>query len=331
MAMAKPKVYVTRHLFKEAVDVLDEYVDAEIFEGDEDPVPRSLLLEKVRDVDGLLCLITERIDREVLDAGKKLKVVSNCAVGYNNVDVEEATKRGIYVTNTPGILTETTADCAFALMMAVSRRIVEGDKNIRAKKWIHAWGLRMFVGADVHGKTLGIVGLGRIGVAMTHRAKGFNMKVVYYDVFRRKDLEEQLGIEYLPLNELLANSDFVSIHVPLSDDTHHFIGREQLSRMKKTAYLVNTSRGSVVDEAALLKALRNKTIAGAAIDVFEQEPIDPNSGLIGLDNIVMTPHIASASIDTRTAMAVMAARNLVTALQGKEPPNCVNPEAKKHM
>jgi len=329
--MAKPKVYVTRQLFKEAVDVLDEYVDAEIFEGDEDPIPRELLLAKVKNVDGLLCLITERIDREVLDAGKKLKVVSNCAVGYNNVDVEEATKRGIYVTNTPGILTETTADCAFALMMTVARRIVEGDKNIRAKKWINAWGLRMFVGADVHSKTLGIVGLGRIGVAMTHRAKGFNMKVVYYDVSRRKDLEEQLGIDYFPLNELLANSDFVSIHVPLSDDTHHLISREQLSKMKKTAYLINTSRGSVVDEAALLEALRNKTVAGAAIDVFEQEPIDPNSGLIGLDNIVMTPHIASASIDTRTAMAVMAARNLVTALQGKEPPNCVNPEAKKHM
>ena len=165
--MDKPKVYVTRKLFKEALDVLEEYVDAEIFEGDEAPIPRSLLLEKVKNVDGLLCLITEKIDREILNAGKNLKVVSNCAVGYNNIDVEEATRRGIYVTNTPGILTETTADCAFALMMAVARRIVEGDKNIRENKWVNAWGLRMFVGADVHGKTLGIVGLGRIGAAMT--------------------------------------------------------------------------------------------------------------------------------------------------------------------
>ena len=326
--MDKPKVYVTRKLFKEALDVLEEYVDAEIFEGDEAPIPRSLLLEKVKNVDGLLCLITEKIDREILNAGKNLKVVSNCAVGYNNIDVEEATRRGIYVTNTPGILTETTADCAFALMMAVARRIVEGDKNIRENKWVNAWGLRMFVGADVHGKTLGIVGLGRIGAAMTQRAQGFNMKVLYYDRFRREDLEAQMGIEYFPLDELLAKSDFVSVHVSLTEETTHLIGREEFAKMRKTAYLINTSRGAVVDEAALYEALSKGAIAGAAIDVFEREPIDFNSGLIGLDNIVMTPHLASASIDTRTAMTVMAARNLVAALQGKVPPNSVNPEAR---
>ncbi len=325
--MNKPKVYVTRKLFKEALDILEEYVDAEIFEGDEAPIPRSLLLEKVKNVDGLLCLITEKVDKEILDAGKNLKVVANCAVGYNNIDVTEATKRRIYVTNTPGILTETTADCAFALMMAVARRIVEGDTNIREKKWVNAWGLRMFVGADIHGKTLGIVGLGRIGAAMTQRAKGFNMKVLYYDSSRRKDLETQMGIEYLPLDELLAKSDFVSVHVPLTEETTHLIGRKEFAKMKKTAYLINTSRGAVVDEAALYEALSKGVIAGAAIDVFEKEPIDVKSGLLGLNNIVMTPHIASASIDTRTAMTVMAARNLVAALQGKVPPNCVNPEA----
>jgi glyoxylate reductase len=325
--MNKPKVYVTRKLFKEALDILEEHVDAEIFEGDEAPIPRSLLLEKVKSVDGLLCLITEKVDKEILDAGKNLKVVTNCAVGYNNIDVVEATRRGIYVTNTPGILTETTADCAFALMMAVARRIVEGDKNIREKKWINAWGLRMFIGADIHGKTLGIVGLGRIGAAMTQRAKGFNMKVLYYDRFRREDLETQMGIEYLPLDELLTKSDFVSVHVPLTEETTHLIGHKEFTKMKKTAYLINTSRGAVVDEAALYEALSKGVIAGAAIDVFENEPIDVKSGLIGLNNIVMTPHIASASIDTRTAMTVMAARNLVAALQGKVPPNCVNPEA----
>ena len=328
--MAKPRVYITRQLFKEALEILDENVDYEVFEGDENSIPRSLLLQKVKNADGLLCLITERIDKEVLDAGKNLKAVCNCAVGYNNIDVAEATKRGIFVTNTPGILTETTADCAFALMMTIARRIVEGDKNIRAKKWVNTWGLRMFVGADIHGKTLGIVGLGRIGIAMTNRAKGFKMNVIYYDITRRRDLETQLGIEYLPLDDLLARSDFVSMHVPLTEDTTHLIGREEFAKMKKNAYLINTSRGSVVEEAALYEALSNRVIAGAALDVFEKEPLPLDSKLIELDNIVMTPHIASASIDTRTAMAKMAARNLVDALQDKVPPNCVNPEAKEN-
>jgi glyoxylate reductase len=327
--MAKPRVYITRQLFKEALEILDENVDYEIFEGDENSIPRSLLLQRVKDADGLLCLITERIDKEVLDAGKNLKVVCNCAVGHNNIDVTEATKRGIFVTNTPGILTETTADCAFALMMTIARRIVEGDKNIRAKKWVNVWSLRMFVGADIYGKTLGIVGLGRIGIAMTNRAKGFNMNVLYYDIARRRDLETQLGIEYLPLDDLLARSDFVSMHVPITEDTTHLIGREELAKMKKTAYLINTSHGSVVEEAALYEALSNRVIAGAALDVFEKEPLPLDSKLIELDNIMMTPHIASASIDTRTAMAKMAARNLVDALQDKVPPNCVNPEAKE--
>ena len=288
-------------------------------------------MKKVDDIDGLLCLITERIDKEVFDAGKKLKVISNYAVGFNNIDVDEASKRGIYVTNTPGILTETTADCAFALMMAVSRRIVEGDKNIRAKRWVHAWGPRMFMGSDIHGKTLGIVGLGRIGVAMTKRAKGFDMKIIYYDPIRRVDLEKEYGIVYLPLNDLLAQADFVSIHVPLTNETLHLIKKEQFNMMKRTAYLVNTSRGLVIDEKALYEALKTKQIAGAGLDVFEREPIEPTNPLIELDNIVMTPHIASASIDTRIAMAMMAATNLIAVLERRVPSNAVNPEIKKNL
>jgi glyoxylate reductase len=325
----KPKVFVTRRLFKPAMDILNEHCDVDIFDEDDNPIPRDLLLAKIKDKDGLLSLLTDKIDAEVLEAGKKLKVVSNCAVGFNNIDVAEATKRGIYVTNTPGILTETTADCAFALMMAVSRRIVEGDKNIRAKKWIHAWSLKMFIGGDIYGKTLGIVGLGRIGEAMVKRAKGFDMNIIYYNPTRHEDLEKKYNIKYAPLDDLLTKSDFISLHVPLNDKTHHLIGKDQLSKMKQTAYIINTSRGPVIDEKALYEALKSKQIAGAGLDVFEKEPIDPSNPLITLDNIVMTPHIASASIDTRTAMTVMAAKNLVAVLTGKDPPHPVNPEVKK--
>jgi glyoxylate reductase len=283
----------------------------------------------VRGVDGLLPLLTETIDVEVMDAGENLKVVSNYAVGFNNIDVGAATERGIYVTNTPGILTDTTADCAFALLMAAARRIPEADRHVRAKKWIHAWGPSMFIGSDVNGKTLGVVGLGRIGSAVAKRARGFNMKIIYNDVSRREDLEGELGITYRPLDEVLAESDFLSMHVPLTEETRHMIGEDQLSRMKRTAFLINTSRGPVVDENALYKALRDGVIAGAGLDVFEEEPIDPDSPLLQLDNVVLTPHIASASVETRTKMAVTAAINLVSVLQGKEPPNLVNPEVKE--
>jgi glyoxylate reductase len=328
IALKKPKVYVTRQLFKSSIDLLEKHCSVEVYDGDDNPVPREVLLKKIKNVDGLLCLITEKIDKEVFNSGKKLKVVSNYAVGFNNIDIDEASKRGIYVTNTLGILTETTADCAFALMMAASRRIVEGDKNIRAKKWVHAWGPRMFIGYDIYGKTLGIVGLGRIGIAMVKRARGFDMKVIYYDPIRRVDLEKEHKIIFKPLNDLLGLADFVSIHVPLTNETHHLIGEKQFKKMKNTSYLVNTSRGPVVDEKALYSALKTKMIAGAGVDVFETEPIDPMNPLIELDNVVITPHIASASIDTRTAMAMMAASNLVAVLEGKVPPNVVNPEIK---
>jgi len=327
--MVKPKVYVTRQLFDEAIEILEEHADVEVYEGVDDAIPRELLLEKVADVEGLLPLLTERIDAEVMDAAEGLKVISNYAVGYNNIDVAAATERGIYVTNTPGILTDTTADCAFALLMAVARRIPEADRHVKEGGWVHAWGPRMFAGTDVHGKTLGIIGLGRIGSAIARRAKGFDMNVIYYDEHRRRDLERELGVRYAPLKELLTDSDYVSLHVPLTASTRHMIGKRELTMMKETAFLINTSRGPVVDEDALYKALRDGDIAGAGLDVFEREPLSPDSPLKGLDNAVITPHIASASVETRTKMATTAAINLVSVLQGREPPNLVNPEVLK--
>ena len=327
--MSKPKVYVTRQLFPEAIDILKKAAEVEVFEGEDNPVPRDLLLKKVKDVEGLLPLLTDAIDPELMDHAKNLKIVSNYAVGYNNIDVEEATKRGIRVTNTPGVLTDTTADCAFALMMAISRRIVEADKYIRNKQWIHAWGPKMYMGSDIHGKTLGIIGMGRIGSAMVPRAKGFNMDTIYYDCIRHPEKEKELGVTCTELDYLLTESDFVTLHVPLTPETHHMIDEEQLKQMKPTAHLINTSRGPVVNEKALYKALKNGWIAGAALDVHEKEPVDSDDPLLTLDNIILTPHIASASVETRTKMAVVAATNLAAVLTGDEPPNLVNPEVKK--
>ncbi|MBN2335357.1 D-glycerate dehydrogenase [Candidatus Bathyarchaeota archaeon] len=324
--MAKPKVYVTRQLFPEAITIIDKVADVEVFEGENNPVPRDLLLKKVRVIDGIISLLTDKIDTELMDVAENLKVVSNYAVGYNNIDVDEATRRGIMVTNTPGVLTDTTADCAFALMMSIARRIVEADKYIRNGEWVHAWGPKMFIGGDVYGKTLGIVGMGRIGSAMVPRARGFNMGVAYYDCIRHPDKEKELKIECKTLDEVLEESDFISMHVPLTPETHHMIGEEQLRKMKPTAYLVNTSRGPVIDEKALYKALKEGWIAGAALDVHEKEPMDPKSPLLELDNIIVTPHTASASVETRTKMAVIAATNCAAALKGEKPPNLVNPD-----
>ncbi len=327
--MARAKVFVTRKLFDEAISLIEEYADVEVYESEEEPAPYDLILEKVRDIDGLLCLLTDKIDARIIEAGERLKVISNYAVGYDNIDVEVATKRGIYVTNTPGVLTETTADLAWAILMAIARRVVEADKYVRAGRWVHAWGPKMMLGSDVHGKTLGIVGLGRIGSAVARRAKGFNMRVIYYDVFRREDLERELGLEYKPLEELLKEADYVTLHVPLTKETYHLIGERELDLMKPTAYLINTSRGAVIDQKALYKALKERRIAGAALDVFEKEPIDPDDPLLELDNVVLTPHIGSASVETRKKMAMIAAENLVSVLKGVEPPNLVNPEVRE--
>jgi glyoxylate reductase len=324
--MSKPKVYVTRQFFEEAIDLLKSVANVEVYQGENDPIPRDLLIEKVKDINGLLPMLTDKVDGDLLDQAKNLKVVSNYAVGYNNIIVPEATKRGIIVTNTPGVLNDSTADIAFTLMMAIARRLVEVDKWVRDGQWVKAWGPKMLLGSDITGKTLGIIGLGRIGQEMVPRAKGFKMNVIYHNRNPSPDKEKKYGIEYRELDDLLVESDFVSLHVPLNDETRHIIGERELKLMKPTAFLVNTARGPVVDEKALYKALKENWIAGAGIDVFYNEPPERDNPLLELDNIVVAPHIGSATKDTRLAMAMKAASNLITALKGEKPPDIVNPE-----
>ncbi len=263
-----------------------------------------------------------------MDAAPKLRVISNYAVGFDNIEVEEATKRGIIVGNTPGVLTDTTADFAFALLMAAARRVVEGVDYVRAGKW-KTWGPKLLLGHDIHGSTLGIIGLGRIGGAVARRARGFDMRILYYDIRRREDLEEELGVEYADLETVLKEADFVTLHTTLTPETYHLIGLRELKLMKKTAILINTSRGPVVDPKALYEALKDGEIAYAALDVTEPEPIQVDDPLLTLDNIIIVPHMASASRSTRGKMAVMAAENLIAGLKGEMPPNPVNPEVFK--
>ncbi len=324
--MTQFKVYVSSNeVPKEAIDMLKTVADVKVNPVD-GPPSRNTLLEEVSDVDGIFCLLTERVDMELMNTAKKLKIVANMAVGYDNIDVTEATRRGIMVTNTPGILTETTADETMALLLAISRRIVEADKYVRAGKWVIPWSPMMMVGKDVHGKTLGIYGLGRVGQAVAKRAKGFDMKLVYYDAYRNLDIEKELNMLYMPLDDVLGQCDYLVIHVPLTSETRHSINAEKLSLMKKTAFVINTSRGPVVDEKALITALQKSQLAGAALDVFEKEPIETSNPLIGMNNVIIVPHIASASIETRTGMAKMAAENIVSGLRGMTPETLVNKE-----
>jgi glyoxylate reductase len=325
--MTRPKVYITRMIAREALDIISQVAEVEVW-PEELPPPYELLREKVRAADGLLSLLTDRIDAALLAAAPQLKVVSNLAVGYDNIDTTAATERGILVGNTPGVLTETTADLAFALLMAAARRVVEADTYTRQGNW-KTWGPMVLLGQDIHRATLGIIGLGRIGAEMARRAGGFSMKVLYYDEYRLgEDEERKLGVEYVPeLNGLLARADFISVHVPLTPQTRHLIGAAEFDLMKPTAVFVNTSRGPVVDQRALYEALRSRRIFAAGLDVTEVEPISPDDSLLSMDNIIITPHIASASFATRTRMAVMAAENLLAGLRGQLPPYCVNPEA----
>lgn len=321
--MSKPKVFVTRRLPKLALELLGKETDFEV--NPEDRVlKKEEIIAGVKEKDALLCMLTDKVDAEVMDASRRLKVISNCAVGFDNIDVNAATKKGIAVSNTPGVLTETTADLTWALLMAVARRIVKADEYVRTEKW-DGWAPMLFLGEDVHGKTLGIIGLGRIGLAMARRAKGFDMKVLYHDVRRKERLEKELGIKYVSFDELLRESDFITCHVPLLPSTYHLIGERELKLMKRSAYLINTSRGPVVDELALVKSLEEGQIAGTALDVFENEPRIPKE-LIKMDNVVLMPHIGSASVETRTKMATIAVENLLSVLRGKVPPNLVNPE-----
>ena len=325
--MKKPKVFVTRIIPDGGLGLVRQACDAEIW-PDDVPPPRRVLLEKVRGVEGLLCLLTDPVDAELMDAaGPGLKVISNFAVGYDNVDIAEATARGIPVGNTPGVLTETTADMAFTLLMAAARRVVEGAEYVQAGKW-RTWGPMLLLGHDVHGATLGIVGMGRIGQAMARRAAGFGMRVVYYDPYC--DAEKAPFVDVVlrcDLDDLLAEADFVTVHAPLTDDTYHLIDAEALAKMKPTAVLINTSRGPVVDTLALYDALATGQSAYAALDVTEPEPLPAEHKLLTLSNCIVVPHIASASVATRTRMAVMAAETLLAGLRGERLPNCVNPEA----
>jgi glyoxylate reductase len=324
--MAKPRVLATHGLFDEARAILFDVCDVEYWAKPERPT-REEFLSRVKDKEGLICLLTEKINEETLRAVPKLRIAANVAVGFDNIDVAACTKRGVIATNTPGVLDETTADFAWTLMMAVARRLGEGEALARSGNW-KGWDLDQLVGSDVWGKTLGIVGFGRIGRAMARRASGFQMKVVYTDAQRAPEsVEKELGAEYRDFNALLAESDFVSVHVPLLPETRGLFDAPKFFRMKPTAILINTARGPVVDEAALVHALETGKIAGAGLDVYENEPfIHPR---LKRANVVLAPHIASASLETRTKMACMAARNVTALFTGQKPANMLNPEVLK--
>lgn len=323
--MGKPRVFVSRIIPDAGLNLIREFCDATIWQ-EELPPPRETLLRETRDADGLVSLLTDRIDGEFLDACPQLRVVSNMAVGFDNIDIPAATERGVLAGNTPGVLTETTADFAFALLMAAARRIVEGVDYVRAGRW-KTWGPMLLMGADVHHATLGLVGLGRIGAEMAKRARGFDMRVLYFDVFRREDLEQSLHIEYAALDDVLAQADFVSVHTPLTPETQHLMNRERFAKMKSSAILINTSRGPVVEMDALVEALREGRIAGAALDVTDPEPLPADHPLVSMPNCIVVPHIASASAATRGKMAEIAARNLIAGLKGEPLPNGLNPDA----
>ncbi|MFO8109966.1 MAG: D-glycerate dehydrogenase [Thermoplasmata archaeon] len=273
----------------------------------------------------VLCTLTDIIDRDIIQAGDDLKVISNYAVGYDNIDIECATENGIAVTNTPGVLTDATAELAFALMLAVARNIVKGDRFVRQDKF-QGWDPTLMIGSELKGKTLGVVGMGNIGSALAKRAAGFHMEIIYYNRSRVREIEDSLGAEFMKMNELLQSSDFVSLHVPLTEETHGMIGKEELEMMKDSAYLINTARGEVVNEEEVIDALRCENIAGAGVDVFADEPYGANPNYYDLDNVVLAPHLGSASVRARDGMAVMAADNLIAVLEGKMPENIVNPE-----
>ena len=309
------KVLVTREIPAAGLRPLEGFDVTVLSEA---PPERGELLKAARGAEGVLSTVTERIDAEFMDAaGEGLKVVANMAVGYDNVDVEAATERAIVVTNTPGVLDETTADVAFLLLLAAARRLGESERILRAGKW-KWWGPKLFMGPDVWGKRLGIIGLGRIGHAVARRARGFGMEILYHNRSRKPEAEEELAASYLDLDELLETADFVSIHTPLTDETHHLIGAEELEKMKPEAVLVNTSRGPVVDEGALADALAEGRIFAAGLDVYEREP-EVHPRLLELENAVLAPHIGSGSIETRAKMATLAAENLAAVLRGEGP------------
>jgi glyoxylate reductase len=321
----RPRVYVTRRIPEAGLRQIADACAVSVWPGD-DPPPRATLERELRDADGALTLLTDEIDAALLDACPRLRVISNFAVGYDNVDIAAATARGIVVGNTPDALTETTADLAFALLLAVARRLPEAANYARAGRWT-TWGPLLMLGADIHHATLGLVGLGRIGTEMAKRARGFDMRVLYYNRQRRTAEEQALGLEYATLDSLLAQSDFVSLHTPLTEETTHLIDAHRLGQMKRGAFLINSARGPIVETDALVAALRDGTLGGAALDVTDPEPLPADHPLYSLPNALITPHIASASRATRDAMATQAARNLLAGLRGEPLPRAVNPQA----
>jgi len=323
----KPKILVTREVFDETLEYLSQYCDVESNQTDVALTPADLA-QRIASKDGLMCCLTDRVDAALLARCERLKVVANIAVGYNNIDLAACTARGIMATNTPGVLDDSTADLAWALVLAAARRLTEVERYIREGEW-KGWRLKQWLGTDVHHATLGIVGMGRIGQVIAKRASGFDMQVIYHNRHRVDEaIERRLNATYASLDELLARADFVILQVPYTPETHHLIGAGQLKKMKRNAVLVNSTRGGVVDDAALIDALKNGTIRAAGLDVFENEP-QLNHGFLQLNNVVLAPHIGSSTEATRRAMAMTAAKNLVAALTGQQPPNLLNPEARK--
>lgn len=322
------RVFVSRQIFPEAIDLIKAEAQVDLWE-DELPPSREILLEKVKGVDGLLCLLTDKVDVELMDtAGSQLKVISQIAVGFDNIDISEATSRGIPVGNTPEVLTQTTADATWALLMAAARRIVEGSNSVHNGNW-RTWHPLHYLGQDVYGATLGIIGLGRIGIEVAKRANGFDMEVIYSDLFRNESAEEEHNLRYVDQQTLLEEADFVSLHTVLNDKTYHLIGDNEFEAMKNTAVLVNAARGPVVDPQALYGALKEGKIAAAALDVTDPEPIPMDDPLLTLDNCVIVPHIASASVATRREMSRLSAQNLINGLKGVPLETCVNPQVYK--
>ncbi len=319
------QIYITRRLPDEGLHLLQKY-GLEIYEG-ETPPSKKEILRGIQEKDALISLLTDPIDKEVIESSSQLKIIANYAVGVDNIDISSATRKGILVTNTPGVLTETTADLTWALILAIARRIIQGDDLMR-QRMFKGWAPKLLLGQDVYKKTLGIIGMGEIGQAVARRAMGFDMSILYHNRTRDKRNEKKFKASFVDLETLLTDSDFITLHVPLTTETYHLIGRNEFKMMKKSAYLINTSRGKCVHEAALIQALSKGWIQGAALDVFEHEP-QISSQLVKLPNIILAPHIGSASRETRSKMAIMAAENVLAAFRGEIPPNCVNPDAVK--
>ncbi|MTI71748.1 MAG: D-glycerate dehydrogenase [Firmicutes bacterium] len=310
------KVYVTREIPKIGLDILSKYFEVEVNKKDR-PLTKDELISKIKGKDAVLTQLTDQIDKEVIEKANTVKIFANYAVGYNNIDIEFAKKRDIIVTNTPEVLSDTTAELAWALLFAVSRRVVEGDNYVRKGKW-KQFSPKLLLGQDINNKTLGIIGAGRIGKAFAKKSIGYDMEILYHNRSRDMEFEKVYNAKWVDMDTLLNRSDFISLHVPLTDATYHLIGKKELNNMKDTAILINTSRGAVIDEEALVKALENEVIWGAGLDVFENEPVVHNK-LLDMDNVVLLPHIGSASTETRDKMAKIAAKNIVQVLKGKDP------------